>query len=104
MTEKRRLKEIIRKQDEIKKKAMVRRNLRILNKLERKQQPRPQMLTHVMRIKDRHLLQFLCGTLSERNHARYASVYRREMIEQMVEERPLVKAKWELIKGASANA
>jgi hypothetical protein len=97
MSEKKRLKEIILKQDEIKLKAQVRRNLRIWNKLEKKQQPRPQMLTHVMRIKDRHLLQFLCGTLSERNHARYASVYRREMIEQMVEERPLVKAKWEFI-------
>jgi hypothetical protein len=98
MNEKKRLKEIIRKQDEIKLKAQVRRNLRIWNKLEKKQQPRPQMITHVMRIKDRHLLQFLCGTLSERNHARYAAMYRREMIEQMVEERPLVKAKWESIK------
>jgi|LakMenE18May11ns_1017448.scaffolds.fasta_scaffold9956568_2 hypothetical protein len=97
MNEKKRLKEIIRKQDEIKLKAQVRRNLRIWNKLEKKQQPRPQMITHVMRIKDRHLLQFLCGTLSERNHARYAAMYRREMIEQMVEERPLVKAKWESI-------
>jgi hypothetical protein len=101
MNEKKRLKEIIRKQDEIKLKAQVRRNLRIWNKLEKKQQPRPQMITHVMRIKDRHLLQFLCGTLSERNHARYAAMYRREMIEQMVEERPLVKAKWELIKNGS---
>jgi hypothetical protein len=101
MNEKKRLKEIILKQDEIKLKAQVRRNLRIWNKLEKKQQPRPQMITHVMRIKDRHLLQFLCGTLSERNHARYAAVYRREMIEQMVEERPLVKAKWELIKNGS---
>jgi hypothetical protein len=101
MNEKKLLKEIILKQDEIKLKAQVRRNLRIWNKLEKKQQPRPQMITHVMRIKDRHLLQFLCGTLSERNHARYAAVYRREMIEQMVEERPLVKAKWELIKNGS---
>jgi hypothetical protein len=97
MNEKKRLKEIILKQDEIKLKAQVRRNLRIWNKLEKKQQPRPQMLTHVMRIKDRHLLQFLCGTLSERNHARYASVYRREHVLQMIEERPLVKAKWESI-------
>jgi hypothetical protein len=97
MNEKKRLKEIIRKQDEVKLKAQVRRNLRIWNKLERKQQPRPQMLTHVMRIKDRHLLQFLCGTLSERNHARYAAMYRREQVLQMVEERPLVKAKWESI-------
>jgi len=97
MNEKKRLKEIIRKQDEIKLKAQVRRNLRIWNKLEKKQQPRPQMITHVMRIKDRHLLQFLCGTLSERNHARYAALYRREQVLQMVEERPLVKAKWESI-------
>jgi hypothetical protein len=101
MNEKKRLKEIILKQDEIKLKAQVRRNLRIWNKLEKKQQPRPQMLTHVMRIKDRHLLQFLCGTLSERNHARYAAMYRREQVLQMVEERPLVKAKWELIKNGS---
>jgi hypothetical protein len=97
MNEKKRLKEIIRKQDEVKLKAQVRRNLRIWNKLEKKQQPRPQMITHVMRIKDRHLLQFLCGTLSERNHARYAAMYRREQVLQMVEERPLVKAKWESI-------
>ena len=97
MNEKKRLKEIIRKQDEIKVKAQVRRNLRIWNKLEKKQQPRPQMLTHVMRIKDKHLLQFLCGTLSERNHARYASVYRREQVLQMVEQKPDLKAKWESI-------
>jgi hypothetical protein len=101
MNEKKRLKEIIRKQDEIKLKAQVRRNLRIWNKLEKKQQPRPQMITHVMRIKDRHLLQFLCGTLSERNHARYASVYRREMIEQLIEQKPELKAKWELIKNGN---
>jgi hypothetical protein len=97
MNEKKRLKEIIRKQDEIKLKAQVRRNLRIWNKLEKKQQPRPQMITHVMRIKDRHLLQFLCGTLSERNHARYASVYRREQVLQMIEQKPDLKAKWESI-------
>jgi hypothetical protein len=54
-----------------------------------------------MRIKDRHLLQFLCGTLSERNHARYASVYRREMIEQLIEQKPELKAKWELIKNGN---
>jgi hypothetical protein len=101
MNEKKRLKEIIRKQDEIKLKAQVRRNLRIWNKLEKKQQPRPQMITHVMRIKDRHLLQFLCGTLSERNHARYAAMYRKEQVLQMVEERPLVKAKWESINNGS---
>ena len=98
MNQKKRLKAIIAKQEEIKLKARVRRNLRIWNKLEKKQQPRPEMITHVMRIKDKHLLQLLCGTLSERNHARYAAMYRREQVEQMVEERPLVKAKWEMIK------
>jgi hypothetical protein len=98
MNKKKRQQEIIRKQDEVKLKALVRRNLRILTKAEKKQQDRTPIAAHVMYIKDRHLLQFLCGTLSDRNHDRYAATYRRENIEQMVEERPLVKAKWESIK------
>jgi hypothetical protein len=72
------LKEIIRRQNEIKEKARVRRNLRRMYLAQKrdeaaknKQQEKPKRL---IRIRDRHLLQMIHGTLSERNEAHYRAI------------------------------
>jgi hypothetical protein len=95
---KRQLKEIIRRQNEIKEKARVKRNLRLMflaqkrdEAAKNKQQEKPK---RVIRIRDRHLLQMIHGTLSERNEAHYRAIgVTQATIEALVAQRPRLMEK-----------
>jgi len=95
---KRQLKEIIRRQNEIKEKARVARNLRLLFLAQKKDDAAKNKLREkpkrVIRIRDRHLLQMIHGTLSERNEAHYRAIgITRADIEALVAKRPRLMEK-----------
>lgn len=96
--EEKRLREIISKQNEVKKAALIRRNLRIMNKLAKKSGGPTPVLKRGVRIKDKHVLQILLGTLSDRNLARYnAQGVTREMAKEIIETRPALLAKYQAL-------
>jgi hypothetical protein len=93
-----RAKAILAKQNAIKQKAADRRNLRILSQLDKSRGGPPPKLDRGVRIKDRHVLQILLGTLSERNLAYYNSVgVTRTLAEEIIAKRPALLAKYEAI-------
>jgi hypothetical protein len=93
-----RAKAILAKQNAIKQKAVDRRNLRILSQLDKSRGGKTPKLDRGLRIKNKHILQILLGTLSERNLARYmAQGVTRETAMEIIVTRPSLMAKYESI-------
>lgn len=76
--QKRRLKQIIRRQNEIKEKARVKRNIRLMALAQRREEAERnklnEKLKHTIRIRDRHLIQLLRGTISDKALAKYTAM------------------------------
>lgn len=93
-----RLKAIIAKQNEVKLQAAERSNQRILYWLNKESSPRTPEIKRGVRIKDKHVLQILLGTLSDRNLERYSKQgMTRELAKEIIVTRPSLMAKYESI-------
>ena len=93
-----RLKAIIAKQNKVKLQATERSNQRTLYRLNKESSPKAPVLKRGVRIKDRHVLQILLGTLSDRNLDRYSKQgMTRDMAKEIIVTRPSLMAKYESI-------
>jgi hypothetical protein len=93
-----RLKAIIAKQNKVKLQAAERSNQRILYRLNKESSPKTPVLKRGVRIKDRHVLQILLGTLNDRNLERYTKQgMTRDMAKEIIVTRPSLMAKYESI-------
>jgi hypothetical protein len=96
--ETKRLKAIIVKQNKVKQKAAERSNQRTLYWLNKKSSPKTPEIKRGVRIKDKHVLQILLGSLSDRNLDRYSKQgMTRELAKEIIETRPSLMAKYEAI-------
>lgn len=96
--EKKRLQAIIAKQNKVKLQAAERSNQRTLYRLNKASSPKTPTLKRGVRIKDKHVLQILLGTLSDRNLDRYSKQgMTRELAKEIIETRPSLMAKYESI-------